>query len=139
MAALITQAQWRLAVGARVVADLCAPDADEVSAGIIASSIADEMLAKASDWVQEFATAAGVTLTAGSLTAAMRHRVAVAASYMAATRKQEYREAGGKPPFHVEYAQAEQELAAWADRVRSLSTDAPSEAPEVLSDEARGW
>lgn len=129
MAALVTQAQVEKALGADVVADLTGSDADVIA----------ELLEQASDWVQEYATAAGAPLTAGSLTAAMRRRVCIAFGYFGTSRKPEYRSTQGKPPYSEEYAVCERELKAWADRVRPISTDEPSEAPSVLSDDPRGW
>ncbi len=103
------------------------------------STVIAELLDEASDWCQEYATAAGVTLTAGSLTASMRRRIAIRFLYTAATRKKEIRDDQGRAPYHVEHAQAEAELHAWADRLRSLSNDTVSEAPVVLSEDPRGW
>jgi len=130
--ALITQAQWERALGANgaaIVADLTGGN----------STVISETLDQASDWVQEFATMAGAPLVAGALTASHVRRVAIAASYFAADGHPEYRDVQGRNVFHARYAQVEAELDAWAKRVRSVSTDDPSEAPEVLSDDARGW
>lgn len=127
--ALITQAQAELILDGNDVAEFTGGDAAVIA----------ELLEEASDWVQEFATAAGVTLTAGSLTAAMRRRVAIRFIHAAAARTKKHRDAEGRNPFHVEHAQVEVELQAWAERTRQLSSDTPSTAPEVLSDEPRGW
>lgn len=115
-------------------------DADDVAhfsggnAGVLAEAIEE-----ASDWVQEYAAAAGVTLTDGSLTAAMRRRVASRVMHTLGSRRKEDRDGEGRAPYHLELAEAKAELEAWAARTRSLSTDAPSDDPVVLSDEARGW
>ncbi|HEX4931775.1 MAG TPA: hypothetical protein VFV33_01270 [Gemmatimonadaceae bacterium] len=127
--ALITEAQWRVDVGTAHVTDLTADDATTIAA----------VLEQASDFVQEYATAAGVTLTAGGLTAAMRRRVSVIASYYAADAKPEYRDAQGDNAYLRRYAGAKAELQEWADRIRSLSSDDVSEGPLVLSEDARGW
>jgi len=129
VAALITQAQVERIFEAADVAAFTGGDAAVIA----------ELLEEASDWCQEFATAAGVTLAAGTLTASMRRRIAIRFLYTAATRKKEIRDDQGRAPYHVEHAQAEAELQAWADRLRSTSNDAPSEAPVVLSEEPRGW
>lgn len=135
MAALITQAQWETVLGAARVVDLCDDDDD----GTADAAVVTEVLEQASDFVQEFAVAAGATLTAGSLTAAMRRRVAMVAAHYAGARRQEFRDAQGKAPYAVEYETAERELKAWAARTRDLSTGDVSTAPEVLSEESAGW
>lgn len=132
MAALITQAQWERALGANggaIVADLTGGDAAVIA----------EILAQGSDWVQEYATMAGVTLVAGELTASHVRRVAIACSYFAADGHPEYRDAQGRNVFHARYDEVSKDLDAWAKRVRSISTDEPSEAPLALSDEPRGY
>lgn len=126
---LITQAQVELVLGASVVADLTGSDATVIS----------ELLDEASDWVQEYATAAGVTLTSGTMTASLRRRAAIRFGYTAAARTQQYRDSQGRPPYHVEHEKAEAELEAWAKRTRAITTDDLSEAPVVLSEDARGW
>ena len=127
--ALITQAQAELSVDATDVATFTGG-----SASVIA-----ELLDQASDFVQEYATGAGVTLTSGNLTAAMRRRVAIVFGYFAAARYKKARNAQGRAPYHDEYDAVVKELEAWMRRTRSLSTDELSEAPAVLSDTARGW
>lgn len=127
--ALITQAQWEAAVGSTTVAALTGSDADTIAA----------RLAEASDWVQEYAAAAGVVLTSGTITSAMAYRVAVRATFTAAQLQQQFRAQSGEVPFTKLHDQARTELEAWARRVRSKSDDTLSTAPEVLSDDARGW
>lgn len=131
--ALITVTQWKTITNAATVVDITTPSDEDVTAGIDASDIQAEVLEQASDWVQEFATSVGVTLTAANITAAMRRRVAVAASYYAAIRKPEYRNADGKSPFHVDFAIAESELTAWADRNRNISSDTAVTPPGVVT------
>jgi len=128
--ALITQAQWEARMRAERVAD--------ATASVLAAQTA--ALDDASDYVQEFATAAGVTLVAGSLTNAMVRRVAVVASYFAADGVPEYRDPGtGNNPYHARFRAVTAELKEWADRLQPISTDTPAEGPVVLSDDARGW
>lgn len=127
--ALITQAQVEKILKTDVVADLTGSDSDVIT----------ELLDEASDWLQEYASAAGITLTSGTMTASLRRRAAIRFGYTAAARRQEYRDAQGRPPYHVEHEQAERELAEWAKRTRPISTDNASEAPVVLSEDARGW
>lgn len=135
MAALITQTQWETVLGAARVVDLCDDDADGTADAAVVTAVLEE----ASDFVQEFAVAAGTTLTSGDLTAAMRRRVAMVAAHYAGSRRQEFRDAQGKAPYAAEYAEARAELKAWADRTRDLSTGTVSTAPEVLSDDSAGW
>lgn len=140
--ALITQQQWEAVIGATKVATLCTANPDEVDDETVAvadSDVVAEMLSQASDYVQEYATAAGVTLTAETLTPAMRRRVAMVASHYAGSRGQRFRDAKGMAPYAAEYATVSSELEAWADRVRPKSDDTASEGPLVLSDDARGW
>lgn len=140
--ALITQQQWEAVIGAAKVATLCTVDPDEVTdetAAVADSDVVAEMLSQASDYVQEFAAAAGVTLAAETLTPVMRRRVAMVAAHYAGSRGQKFRDAKGTPPYAVEYAQVTEELDAWAQRARSLSNAEPSEGPLVLSDDMRGW
>ena len=127
--ALITQAQVELVLGASVVADLTGSDA----------SVITELLDEASDWLQEYATGAGATLTSGTTTASLRRRAAIRFGYTAALRRQEYRDAQGRPPYHVEMEQAARELEQWAARIRPITTDTLAEAPVVLSEDPRGW
>lgn len=129
MSALITQAQWEAAVGAATVAALTGSDATVIAA----------RLAEASDWLAEYATAAGVELTSGTITAAMAYRCAIRATYTAAQLQQQFRGQTGEVPFTKLHDQARAELEAWARRIRPKSDDTLSTAPEVLSDDARGW
>lgn len=129
MVALITQTQWEAAVGADAVAALTGGDADVIT----------EMLALGSDEVQEYASAAGVVLTSGTITPAMRRRVAICCTYFASVRAQQNRSAAGKVPYTEEYGVVTRQLEAWANRTRPKSDDTPSTAPEVLSDDPRGW
>ena len=46
-------------------------------------------LAEASDWLQEYAAAAGVVLTSGTITAALAYRCAVRATFTAAQLQQQ--------------------------------------------------
>lgn len=129
MSALITQAQWEAAVGATTVATLTGSDADVIAA----------RLAEASDWLQEYASAAGVVLTSGTITAALAYRCAIRATFTAAQLQQQFRGQTGDVPFTKLHDQAVKELEAWARRVRPKSDDTLATAPEVLSDDARGW
>lgn len=127
--ALITQAQVEIVLGATVVADLTGSDATVIA----------ELLDEASDWLQEYATGAGVTLTSGAMTPSLRRRAAIRFGYTAAARTQQYRDAQGRPPYHVEMDQAARELDQWASRLRPVTTDELAEAPVVLSEDPRGW
>lgn len=127
--ALITQAQWEAHVGTARVADLTG----SVSARI------DAALDAASDLLQEYATAAGVTLTAGTMTNALIRRCAIVASHYAADAVPEYRDAQGNGPYVRAFEGVKKELREWSDRVRPISTDSPYGAPVALSDDARGW
>lgn len=133
--ALITQAQWETVLGAARVVDLCDDDED----GAADAAVVAEVLDQASDFVQEHAVAAGALLTAGALTAAMRRRVAMIAAHFAGARRPQHRDAQGHAPYRVEYLDAVAELKAWASRTRDLSTGDVSTAPEVLSEDTRGW
>jgi len=136
MSALITQGQWAASIGgAQKIVDMCDDDLDGTADPAVVSAVLEE----ASDFVQEYAVAAGGALIAGGLTASMRRRVAFVAAYYAASRRPEYRDANGNPAYKVEYDTAVAELKAWSSRVRSVSTDPVSTAPEILSDESRGW
>lgn len=140
--ALITREQWEAVIGAAKVATLCAASPDEVTDETVAvadSDVVAEMLSQASDYVLEFAASAGASLTAGTITPAMRRRVAMVAAHYAASRKQTGRDAKGRAPYAAEYDAATAELEAWAARVRQTSADEPSEGPVVLSDDLRGW
>ena len=127
--ALLTQAEAERSVPAADVALFTGSDADVIA----------ELLDEASDFVQEYATAAGHTLVAGSLTKSTRRRIAVVFIYYAACRYKKARNAQGKAPYHDEYETVVQELKDWSKRLRPLSTDTPHEGPTVLSDTARGW
>lgn len=127
--ALITQAQWEVHVGAARVADLT---------GSVTARI-DAALDAASDLLQEYATAAGVTLTAGTMTNALIRRCAIVASHYAADAVPEYRDAQGNGPYVRAFEGVKKELREWADRLQPISTDTPAEGPVVLSDDARGW
>lgn len=142
MPALITQAQWERILGATKVATLCTTNPDEVvdeTSAVADSDVVDEMLVLASDYVQEFAAAAGTVLTAAGLTPVMRRRVAMVAAHYAGTRGQRYRDDKGRAPYFVEYSTVTEELEEWAERVRPLSNQTPDTGPLVLSDEPRGW
>lgn len=134
MTALITEAQWRDDIGTATVTDLTGDDADVITS----------VIAQASDYVAEFAVGAGVTLTAASLTDAMRRRVSVVAAYYAADARQEYRDAQGQNPYRSRYAEVTAELSAWHARQRQISTATPATAPRAAgplttSDRVRGW
>lgn len=136
MSALITESQWASIIGGQQkIIDLCDDDGN----GTADSSVVTAVLEQASDFVQEYAVAAGAALTAGSLPASMQRRVGLIAAYYAASRRPEFRDATGNPAYNVEYANAVKELESWASRVRSLSTDTVSTGPEILSDDSRGW
>lgn len=131
--ALITQSQWETVIGAARVVDLCDDDASGTADAAVVSAVLDQ----ASDFVQEYAVAAGATIT--TPTSAMVRRIAMVAAYYAASRRPQYRDAQGNPPYHVEYMSCVKELEAWASRTRSVSTDDVSTAPEPLGDDQRGW
>lgn len=142
MTALITQGQWERILGAAKVATLCTTNPDEVvdeTTAVADSDVVDEMLALASDYVQEFATAAGSVLTAEGLTPVMRRRVAMVAGHYAGSRGQRYRDDKGRAPYFVEYSTVTKELEEWGQRLRSLSNETPDTGPLVLSDDPRGW
>lgn len=113
--------------------DLTDPSSEDVVAGITAADIQTEVLQQASDWVQEAAQRRGETLTSDSITAAMRRRVAVAASHFAAMRRPQYRDSDGRSPYHADFALVEAELASWSDRGREASNGAVVSPPGVLS------
>ena len=131
--ALITQSQWETVIGAARVVDLCDDDASGTADAAVVSAVLDQ----ASDFVQEYAVAAGAALT--TPTAAMVRRIAIVAAYYAASRRPQYRDAQGNPPYAVEYMACVKELEAWASRVRALSTDDVSTAPKPQGDDQRGW
>lgn len=136
MSALITESQWASIIGgAQKIIDLCDDDRNGTADPLVVS----EVLEQASDFVQEYAVAAGAALTAGALTASMKRRVGLVAAYYAASRRPEFRDAEGNPAYNVEYETVVKELKSWASRVRSISTDAVSTGPEILSDDSRGW
>ncbi len=136
MSALITESQWASIIGGQQkIIDLCDDDGN----GTADSSVVTAVLEQASDFVQEYAVAAGAALPAGSLPASLPRRVGLLAAYYAASRRPEFRDATGNPAYNVEYANAVKELESWASRVRSLSTDTVSTGPEILSDDSRGW
>lgn len=136
MSALITEGQWASIIGgAQKIIDLCDDDGN----GTADPTVVTAVLEQASDFVQEYAVAAGAALTAGALTASMQRRVGLVAAYYAAARRPEFRDAVGNPAYNVEYANAVKELESWASRMRSISTDTVSTGPEILSDESRGW
>lgn len=136
MSALITESQWASIIGgAQKITDLCDDDGNGTADPLVVS----EVLEQASDFVQEYAVAAGAALTAGALTASMKRRVGLVAAYYAASRRPEFRDAEGNPAYNVEYETVVKELKSWASRVRSISTDAVSTGPEILSDDSRGW
>lgn len=139
MPALITQAQLEVVLGTGQVAALSdatepLPDSPTADATVVAAIIEE-----VSDWAQEHATAAGVTLTAGALTAAMRRRLCFVWGHWAGSRRPQFRDAQGRAPYHVEHAAAEKWMEEWGNRLRQTSDDTASEAPVVLSDDARGW
>ena len=127
--ALLTQSQVEAVLTAAVVADLTASD----------SAVVTTLLDQASDWLQEYAVGAGITLTSGTMTASLVRRGAIAFAHFAATRTKKYRDAQGRTPFHVEYEAVAAEMEAWSKRVRPLSMDAAYEGPVVLSEDSRGW
>lgn len=127
--ALITQAQWEAHVGAARVADLTGSASDRITAALDA----------ASDLLQEYAAAAGVTLTSGTMTAALIRRCAIVASHYAADAVPEYRDAQGNGPYVRAFEGVKRELSEWAARLQPISSDTPYDSPVVLSDTARGW
>ena len=57
--ALITQSQWETVIGAARLVDLCDDDASGTADAAVVSAVLDQ----ASDFVQEYAVAAGGALT----------------------------------------------------------------------------
>lgn len=135
--ALITEAQLGLALTAARLVDLLDDDA---SGGTDAAAVA-EVIAQASDFVQEYATQAGVTLAAATLTASMRRRVCIVAVYYAAVRRPQYRDAQGHAPYYQEFLQVVAELKAWVAGQAGLSTDTlPStEGSVAITTTSRRW
>lgn len=127
--ALITQTEWENHVGASRVADLTGSVSARITAALDAGT----------DLLQEYAAMAGTTLTAGTMTNALKRRHAIVSAHFAADAVPEFRDARGDGPYVRAFEGVKKELGEWAARVRSLSTDTLSEGPLVLSDDARGW
>lgn len=129
---LISEAQWRAIIDPPSPADsivdqLTGGDAEVISA----------VLEQASDEVQEYATEAGALLTAGTITPAMVRRVAVIATYAAALKDMENRNASGDVPYAKQYDRVVEQLEKWGKRLRAVSTDPLGEFPIAESDERR--
>ena len=133
MATLITQAQWERAIGAARVADLCDEDGD----GDADSALVTDALEQGSSYVEEFADAAGVTLSADTLTGVMRRRVAMCAAYFAAERLPEYRDSQGHNPYRKAYETCTKELETWSAKTASdAAADESVTAAETITDDA---
>ena len=135
--ALITEAQWGVDIGAARLVDMLDDDSSSATDAANVTAILDQ----ASDFVQEFATQAGVTLAAADLTAAMRRRVSVIAAHYAAQRRPQYRDANGRAPYFAEYTQAVAELKAWVAGQAGLSSDdlASTEGSVSITNTSRRW
>lgn len=137
MAALITAAQLEATITAARVVDLCDDDGD----GVADPATVSEVIEQASDTVQEYAVEVGDALTVGTMTAAMRRRVAIIAAHYAGSRRPEFRDANGAAPYLAEYKVAIAELEAWAKRTRDISSGAPEDEDAVLcvTNASRRW